>query len=109
MIAKARHHIRPYRYLRSHRMLPSIPGASGAGEQDLLVADLPEGIDFTKFPTRAIPVEDICCSPDIRAYLEHERCCHAGIFGVDEICLHGGECLRQALWIETKTYTMRFP
>lgn len=40
MIAKIRHYIRRYRYLRSHRMLPSIPGGSGADGQDLLVADL---------------------------------------------------------------------
>lgn len=40
MIAKIRHYIRRYRYLRNHRMLPSISGGSGASGQDLLVADL---------------------------------------------------------------------
>lgn len=40
MIAKICHYLRRYRYLRSHRMLPSISGGSGAYGQDLLVADL---------------------------------------------------------------------
>lgn len=42
MIAKSRHYINRFKYHKTHRMLPEIPGGSGACGQDLLVADLLE-------------------------------------------------------------------
>lgn len=56
------------------------------GELEIL-----KSIDFNRFPTKVISVENNYYTPEIRAYLEAQGFFYLGTFKVDEIYLHGGK------------------
>ena len=62
------------------------------GELEILAS-----IDFNRYPTKIISVENNYYSRDIRALLESRGFLYLGTFGVDEIYLHGGEKLAAAM------------
>lgn len=76
----------------------------GVHEIDFLSVDTEGGeleilksIDFSRFPTKIISVENNYYSAEIRAHLEGCGFFHLGTFGVDEIYLHGGNRLAAAM------------
>jgi len=85
-------------------IFPDLAERHGMREIDFLSVDTEGGeleilrtIDFTKFPTKVISVENNYYSPDIRTYLESKGFFLLGTFGVDEIYLHGGNRLSRAV------------
>lgn len=62
------------------------------GELEIL-----KSIDFSRFPTKVISVENNYYTLEIRSYLESQGFLYLGTFKVDEIYLYGGNTLKNSM------------